>query len=296
MNSLDLVNKLYKPYKITKKGKCTIINSMDGDFVIKPKSNVKEIYSYLDSRNFFNHPKLVDESRSDIDISEYIEDYDYPKEQKLEDMISLVLDMHRKTSYTKKVTEDKYKEIYETLKNNIDYYKYSYNKLIKKIEATRFMSPSNYLFIRNSSKVLNALKYSERTLNNWYINNKEKGEISLSLVHNNLRLEHYLKKDKDYLISFDHAKIDSPILDIYTLYKNEYSNPNINKCIKKYIDNSDISEEDRQLLFAMLSVPDEFKFNDKELESTINIKSKINYLYKVEELIRSYSSKDKIEE
>ena len=38
MNSLDLITKLYKPYRITKKGKCTIINSMDGDFVIKEKN------------------------------------------------------------------------------------------------------------------------------------------------------------------------------------------------------------------------------------------------------------------
>ena len=57
-----------------------------------------------------------------------------------------------------------------------------------------------------------------------------------------------------------------------------------------------MTEEDKQLLFVMLSIPDDYKFNNSELTNTINIKSKINYLYKVEELIRSYSSKDKIEE
>ena len=57
MNSLDLITKLYKPYKITKKGKCTIIYSMEGNFVIKENSNIKDIYKYLDSRQFYNHPK-----------------------------------------------------------------------------------------------------------------------------------------------------------------------------------------------------------------------------------------------
>lgn len=295
MNSLDLICKLYKPYKITKKGKCTIINSMDGDFVIKPKSNIKEIYSYLDSRNFFNHPKLVDESRSDIDISEYIEDYDYPKEQKLNDMIDLVIDMHNKTKFTKEVTEDRYKEIYENIINNIDYYEYTYDTLIKDIEKERFMSPSKYLFIRNSTKILNALKYSKKTINDWYLNSREKRETSVALVHNNLKLDHYIKNGNGYLISFDNAKIDSPILDIYKLYKEEFENININNSIKKYIDSVNMDELDRNLLFSMLTVLDGIKFNDNEFNNTININKKITYLYKVEELIRSYNIKDEVE-
>ena len=296
MNNIDSICEKYCPYKITKKGKCTIIYSMEGNFVIKENSNIKDIYKYLDSRQFYNHPKLIDDLRNDINISEYIEDYDYPKEQKLNDMIDLVIDMHNKTKYVKEVTEDNYKEIYENIKNNIEYYEYKYNNLIKEIEKERFMSPSKYLFIRNSSKILNALKYSKETINNWYLKVKEKHETTISLIHNNLRIDHFIKKDNGYLISFDNAKIDSPILDIYRLYKVEFENNNINNSIRKYIDNTNMEELDRDLLFSMLAIVENIKFDKDEFTNVVNIDKKINYLYKVEELIRSYSIENKIEE
>lgn len=103
MNSLELINKLYKPYRITKVGECTIIESMDGKFVVKKKGekDEKELFDYLKNRGFINFPSIVDDSRSDVNIYEYVENSDYFKEQKAIDMIRVVSNLHTKTNYTK---------------------------------------------------------------------------------------------------------------------------------------------------------------------------------------------------
>ena len=56
MNSLELVSKLYKPYRITKRGNVSILESMDGKFVVKPKGkqDVKELFNYLRYSNLIH--------------------------------------------------------------------------------------------------------------------------------------------------------------------------------------------------------------------------------------------------
>src|SRR5574344_2287437 len=105
MNSIDVLKNIYRPYRYTIKGKTTIINTTSGDYVIKEKSkDIKELYGYLISRNFDNFPKLIDESRKDVNVYEYIEDTTMPKEQKSIDLIRLVSNLHNKTSYFKEVS------------------------------------------------------------------------------------------------------------------------------------------------------------------------------------------------
>ena len=81
--SLDILKAIYKPYRYTIKGKATILETTSGDFIIKPKEkDLKELYNYLISRGFSNFPNLVDASRKDVNVFEYIEDIRIPKEQK----------------------------------------------------------------------------------------------------------------------------------------------------------------------------------------------------------------------
>ena len=53
-NSIDILKKIYKPYKYTLKNSCTLLESTTGNIIIKEKgkTNIKELYSYLQSRNF----------------------------------------------------------------------------------------------------------------------------------------------------------------------------------------------------------------------------------------------------
>lgn len=290
MNSLELINELYKPYRITKQGRTTIIDSMEGKFVIKKKGtkDIKELFCYLKSRDFNYMPKIVDATRNDINIYEYIEDTHYPKDQKAVDLIKVVTNLHNRTSYHKEVREDKYKEIYENIQNNLQYYKNEYQKMVLDIEEHVFMSPSEYLFIRNSSKLLNQIEFCENKLDEWYSLVKDKRETRISIVHNNLSLDHFIKGKEEVLISWEQSIEDSPILDIYNFYQKEALNLEFGNILKEYFKNSNISDDEKKLLFILLCMPQDIKFKDNEFESCKSISKALDYVFKTEYLVRPY--------
>lgn len=293
MSNYTLINKLYNPYKITRIGKCLIFECLDGKYVAKEKNENSDnsdnsLYTYLKNRNFNGFPKLVDQSRVGMNIYEYIEDNYLPYEQKGEELIELISSLHNKTSYEREVTEDNFRKIYDNINNNIIYYRNKYSKYVSDIEQEIYMSPSHYLFIRNSSKIQNALSFCENKLNDWYESVKNNKTTKVSIIHNNLSIDHYKNNGDSYLISWDNAMRDSPILDIYKFYKREALKLNFESLFKKYFDNTNISDQDRNLLFIMICIPDEINFTEDEFESCELIERSLDYLFKTEALVRPY--------
>ena len=79
-NEIKRIIEKYKPLKYTIKGKTVNLFSTAGDYVIKPtKKNIKELFNYLNSRNFTNFPKII-EQNNDYITYEYVESLDTPKE------------------------------------------------------------------------------------------------------------------------------------------------------------------------------------------------------------------------
>ena len=159
--ALEVLKTTYKPYRYTKKKNITIIDSTSGSYVIKEKKDnkVKEVYNYLLGRNFDYFPKLENDLRDDINIFEYIDEIKEPKEQKALDMMDIVALLHNKTTYYKEITEDKYKEIYDNLKNNILYTKNYYDNIYNMYIEEVYPSPSHYLLLRNIYKIFLCLDY-----------------------------------------------------------------------------------------------------------------------------------------
>ena len=294
MNSLELISKLYKPYRITRLSKCTIIDSTEGSFVIKPKcgKDIKELFNYLKSRDFNGFPEIVDESRDDVYIYEYIEPTDYPKEQKALDMVKLISSLHAKTTYEKSVTEDKFKEIYDNIDTNLRYFKSEYDKYIDEFEGEVFMSPSHYLFMRNASKLLNQIAFCKSKLDDWYETVKNKRTTRVALIHNNLSLDHYLKNNKEVLVSWDKSTRDTPILDMYGFYQKEALNLDFSSLIKNYQKYYPLNEEELNLFLIMLCMPHKIEFKGDEFISCASIQKELDYVFKTEELVRPYYLKD----
>ncbi len=157
--SLEVLKKIYKPYRYTILGNAVVLNTTSGDFVVKEKreKDIKELYAYLKSRNFTSFPKLIEDSRSDVNVYEYIEGVSMPKEQKALDLIDVIANLHSKTTFYKTVTVDDFKAIYDNIKNNIVYLVQDYNRLYEEIKKETYMSPSHYSLIRNIYKVFAAL-------------------------------------------------------------------------------------------------------------------------------------------
>ena len=288
MNSIDLIEKIYKPYKITIKKSIKILNCNSGDYVIKYKNNknIKELYNYLSSRGFDYYPKLIEDNRSEINVYEYIDDSSIDNEQKLIDLINLVSLLHNKTSYYKEISNNKIKEIYEELLGRVSFIEENLNKIIIEIEDNVFVSPSGSLLVNNSSKVFESLTFVKKEIEEWYKLSIDSNKMRVCLVHNNLELDHYIKGKKDYLISWDNYLIDTPIIDIVKLYKNTYINVDFSEALKLYMEKFPLKEEEKKLLFIMLIIPDEIKLSNDEMNNVKIVRYYLDYIFKTENLIK----------
>lgn len=286
--SIEVLKSIYKPYRYTIKGKSTILETTCGDFIIKPKNkDINELYTYLTNRGFMNYPKIIDSSRDEVNVFEYVEDIKLPKEQKCDDLIEIIASLHNKTSYFKEVSEDKFKSIYEDIKSNINYLSNYYNTLYEIGFNEIYESPSNYIFMRNYFKINAALEYANNELDNWYSLVTSETKIRVCLIHNNLELNHLLNNK---LISWDNYMIDTPVIDIVKLYKKEWKNIDFSEILERYMYKFPLLEYEKKLLFILISMPPEIKKSDNEFEKCKVVSEVMDYVFKTEELIRPYNT------
>lgn len=286
--SIEILKSIYKPYRYTIKGKSTILETTCGDFIIKPKNkDINELYTYLTNRGFINYPKIIDSSRDEVNVFEYVEDVKLPKEQKCDDLIEIIASLHNKTSYFKEVSEDRFKSIYEDVLSNINYLSNYYNTLYEIGFNEVYASPSNYIFMRNYYKLNSALEYAKSELENWYSLVTSETKIRVCLIHNNLELNHLLN---DKLISWDNYMIDTPVIDIVKLYKKEWKNINFSEILERYMYKFPLLEYEKKLLFILISMPPEIKKSDNEFEKCKLVSEVMDYVFKTEELIRPYNA------
>lgn len=294
--SLDILKAIYKPYRYTIKGKATILETTQGDFLIKEKNkDLNELYNYLISRGFDNFPKLIDSSRKDINVFEYVESITMPKEQMCDDIIDLIASLHNKTSYFKEVSEDKFKSIYEDIKGNISYLKNYYDTLYEIGFSEIYMSPATYQLMRNFYKINAALDFCNREIDEWYELIKGETKIRVSIVHNNLSIEHFLKGSREVLISWDNYLVDTPIIDIVKLYKNEYLNMNFSEILERYFYKFPLLPYEQKLLFILITIPPEIKTEDNIFMQCRENNKVIDYVFKTEDLIRPYYTEEEEE-
>jgi len=277
------INELLKKHNINslryeKNGKCTIVYDKDKKYVIKKSKT--NIYEYLSYRNFNNYPNIIIDDG--YEIREYIEEIDVPIEQKMIDMIYNLSLLHKKTTYYKKINEYNFENLYEDIKNKIDNSLNIYNELITRIENTTYMSPSDYYLARNISKVYTNINYSIDNINKWYNHLKSKDRLRVSVIHNNLSVEHYIN---DMFISWDNSKIGIPVIDLYHLYLNSYDKYDWNELLNIYLDNYPLKEEEIELFYSLISIPDIPNVTSIEIDNVKDIYNKLNYIKLANELI-----------
>ena len=274
--------------KITIKGNVKILETEDKKIVIKKKSkDMNSLFDYLSRRNFLCYPNIEKETRNDVEY-EYYNEKKYFDQNDDEDFIRTIADLHYKTTYYKDVSRLKYKDIYNTLIDNIDYLKEYYEKYISEADIETYMSPSNYLFVRNYSIVNSSLFYIEKELNAWYNLVKDKTKERVSVVHNNLRKDNFLRSDKDLLTGWENYMVDTPVLDIYKLYKNEYKNIDFKSMFKVYNDTFKLTKEELKLFFIMISMPKKLEKTDNEFNNVRNTKLFIDYMYRTNDFIKNH--------
>lgn len=274
--------------KITIKNNTRII---DDKIVLKKKKNndLNNVYKYLKSRSFdyFPEPITIDNL---YEVYPFLEDTYEPSEQKATDIMHLLGLLHSKTTFYREIDIDKNKEIYENISDELEYLNNFYNDLITMIEKEVYMSPSGYLIARNINIIFGSIYYAKHNLEEWYKkidNNKNERVVN---VHNNISLDHYIKNEKPYLISWNKSRIDSPIYDLLSFYKNHYLDFDFDDLFHLYEKSYPLKEGERLLLFTYMAIPYKIEIISDEYEMCIKINKMIEYLYKTSNLIMNYHS------
>lgn len=274
--------------KITIKNSARII---DTSYVIKKKNRpLDNVYNYLLSRSFDYFPRVINEDDDNF-YYQYVEDIKEPKEQKMIDLINLISLLHSKTTFYKEIDLDHYKYIYESISNEIDDTINYYNILMDNIDSEVYMSPSDYLIARNITIIFNALFYAKESINTWYkmVENVRKKRVVT--IHNNLSLDHYLKADKPYLISWDKSTQDSPIYDLISLYKNHYLDFEFSDMLKIYLQKYPLTADEMTLFLTKISIPDKIEYKESVYQMVVSIRRMIDYIYKSRSLVEEYRVK-----
>lgn len=274
--------------KITIKNNTRII---DDKIVLKKKKNndLNNVYKYLKSRSFdyFPEPITIDNL---YEVYPFLEDTYEPSEQKATDIMHLLGLLHSKTTFYREIDIDKNKEIYENISDELEYLNNFYNDLITMIEKEVYMSPSGYLIARNINIIFGSIYYAKHNLEEWYKkidNNKNERVVN---IHNNISLDHYIKNEKPYLISWNKNRIDSPIYDLLSFYKNHYLDFDFDDLFHFYESVYPLKEDERLLLFTYMAIPYKIEIISDEYEMCIKINKMIEYLYKTSNLIMNYHS------
>ncbi len=285
------INELLKRYDIRalgyqKLGNVIIADTNIGKVAIKKNKNKDLIFNYLNTRNFNYYPEVIEEDN--YIISKYVEDIDIPPEQKIEDLIDLVSLMHSKTTHYKEISEDEYKKIYEDLSNNFEYLYEYYLDIISLIDDKEFMSPSEYLLARNISFIFKSIELGKDYVNTWLKDVDGLKKMRMTIVHNNLNLSHYIKNNRDYLISWDKSKVDLPIFDLYNLYNNHFIDFDFFELLKRYEKVYPLKKYELELFFILITMPSKIEFDGSEFDMCKKISDEIDRLYKSNDLIEEY--------
>ncbi len=280
------------PKSFTKKKTATIINDR---YVLKDNKNNNQIFSYLEARNFNHVPKSIIISDKYI-LYDYQKDYNISKEERAIELVNLISLLHSKTTRYNNVSLDDYKKIYEKYEDEIEKLSSYYNDLNELIDREIYMSPSKYLLARNISKIYSTLNYCKNELENWYELVKDEKKQRVTLIHNNLELEHLIRNENSYLISWDKSKFENPIYDLYNFYKKNYDDIEFSSLLEQYQNRYPLKESELKLFFIMISLPEKIEFEKKDYNNCLKVDKLLNYIYKTDTIISPYYPKDKKEE
>jgi len=287
-NDEKILNK-YKlnPKKIKYLKKVKIIDTDKGTYTLKIKtSNNNKIYTYLENRNFENYLPPINSPKDPYEIYEYIEESEMSKEDKALNLIYILSILHTKTTVYENTNLDSIKEIYESNLKELEYLDYYYHDLQDYIENKVYMSPEEYLLIRNITNIYNAISFSREALEKWYNEKLKQTRERQVLLHNNISTEHFLlSKDNAYLINWNKAKRGYPIYDLITFFKNEYQDLEFKSLYNLYQKKYKYTYDEELLFFSLIAKPWKITFTNNHYNNTIIVTNLIEYIEKGSKLV-----------
>lgn len=273
--------------------KSRIIEDETGRYLLKQTNkDIENLFEYLHQRGFDYIPEIVETSNDGVKYK-YVESNKYSNSKRIE-LAKILSLLHYKTTEHKDVSKYKYREIYDKLSEKIEYISKYYDDFINKIEMETYPSPSHYLIERNFSLILGSINFVKSELKRWFKLVEEKLKERVCIINNNPKINHLIIGEREILTNWDNYMVDTPIIDLYKLYKNDNNYKEFNELYKEYNENFKLTEEEKKLFFIMISIPPKIEEVSSEITNTKNAKEVVYYLYKTNEFIKSINSKKEI--
>ena len=274
-------------------GKVIIINTNKGIYVYKEINNNK-IYEYLETRGFNYFKKPINNKNDNYEIIEFINNKNIPKEKKINDLVNIIGILHKKTVFEKEIDLNDLKKIYENMQDSANYLMNYYSDINNIIDNTIFMSPLEYLLVRNIDIIYYLISFIKVESLNWFNEVKDKRIIRYNLIHNNISTDHLLESDLPYLISWDKSCIDLFYLDLKKIIEDNYNDIDIFNVIKEYQKVNKLSENEYRFLLLNLAMINKININDNSYIDTYNLSNYLEYLRKIVVLVQKNDKKNNI--
>jgi len=264
-----------------------ILTLDDKKIVIKEsKRNKRELFSYLDSKDFRYALKPTNLDQNDLyEIYPFIEESVKDRSEKAVDMMYILSLLHNKTSFYKELVLDDMKALYEEIRERLEYLYYYYRDIQDILEKRIYMAPDEYLLIRNISLVYQNLEYARVKMEQWYEQIKNIKSIRYVLLHSNVSTEHFLQGEGAYFISWDHARRDLPIYDFLNFFRQEYLDLDMNSLFNIYKHKFPFTKEEEDLFFTFLALPPKLVMKNNTYNKYSDVYQFVLYLNKSYEFL-----------
>lgn len=234
-----------------------ILETEEQKILMKPKKkyDLETVYQYLDDHHVTDYLKPL-AIRNDTVLFPFISDSLLTGDEKAKKMVYHLSLWQNKTTTNQRIDIDKVKETYETYQQRIQYLNAYYHDLQDMIETKVYMAPSEYLFIRNSSFIYEALNYAHQLLQQWYQKMQQKKTQRKVYCHGKCELSHFLVADQGYFISLEKAHLGNVYEDFAHFFHQNFKDVDMISTFRFYQQKYPFTEEETLEFYVQILLPD----------------------------------------
>lgn len=269
-----------------------VIETDQGKFFIVPRSSdTKKTFHYLEMKKFPFFLPMETLYENSYEVYRYLED-DIDIHDKSIDLVHILSLLHIKTTTYQEVVLDNVKKLYEEILNKLDLLFKFYQELGDNIESHIYMSPDEYLFIRNISLFYQNLEQSRNYLELWYQYKKNTSKERVVFLHGQPCLDTFIDGDNPYFMDWEFSQKGYIIYDFLYFYKKNCLVLEMQSLFQIYQSKYPFSEDEMYLFFCLILLDEEIEFTSNYYENTVRVQNRVSYASRTRQFILEQNQKN----
>ena len=263
--------------KVTYLGNYVVVDSLNDKYLIKKKdSNKEELFNYLRQVNYDYFLPLENNYEDYYELYRYYDDNVSDKYLKAKELIYALVILHLKTTNYVDYNHDNFKEIYEELNIRIDNIMKYYLDLQDYLEGVEFLSPAQYLLIRNMSKYYELIRMAKYRLDSWF--NTDNQKVREVVLIKNVGLDNFRVGDKTYFVDYKDVSRGLVVYDLISFYRREAINVDFPSLFNIYNSKYQLTSDELDLFFSVICIPEKIMFSKNNYQDTLRVRKITDYV------------------